>query len=466
MRRALLLLAPVLLSAQSTVTVQQVQTTAARAFAPAVVKSLPHQDTWDLEITNLREQMVRGFGGCFNELGWEALKTLDPEARNSVLKAFYSSEGCAFNLARMPVGANDYAVDWYSLNETKGDFAMAHFNLERDRQRLIPFIKAAQAVQPGLEVWASPWCPPSWMKNNDSYACQSGPVNDLKPEMQGTEMRTQFRMEAPYLNAYADYMVRFVKAYAQEGIAIRALHVQNEFNSCQVFPSCVWDPKDLGTFIGQHLGPAFKKAGLDTDIWLGTVERPFLARVQAVLENPEARSYVKGISFQWAGKDGIRTIHRVYPGMRLMQSESECGDGSNDWKAGEYTFGLMKHYFENGVDAYMYWNLVLNETGASRWGWVQNALVTVNQATHAVRYNPEFQVMKHFAHFVKPGAHKLATTGQDQEALAFENPDGTVILVLRNASDASRKLKVHALGQDLEVGLEARSFSTVRVKKN
>ena len=111
----------------------------------------------------------------------------------------------------MPIGANDYSVDWYSLNETKGDFEMRNFNINRDKQRLIPYIKAAQKYRPDLKVWASPWSPPSWLKVNNHYACTADArVNDLPKEGQGIEMATQFRMEPEYLKAYAIYFRKFI----------------------------------------------------------------------------------------------------------------------------------------------------------------------------------------------------------------------------------------------------------------
>ena len=50
---------------------------------------------------------------------------------------------------------------------------------------------------------------------------------------------------------------KFINAYSDLGINIYAVHVQNEPNSCQNFPSCIWTPTSLSTFIGDYLGPRF-----------------------------------------------------------------------------------------------------------------------------------------------------------------------------------------------------------------
>jgi glucosylceramidase len=402
------------------------------------------------------QQLIEGFGGCFNELGWEALNYLSPEDQEEIFRALFDAvNGCKFNICRMPIGANDYALDWYSHNETKDDFEMEHFSIERDRQRLIPYIKEAKTYNPGLKMWASPWCPPAWMKTNNHYACRPGRVNDLTEEGRGKEMQTQFRMDDKYLTAYALYFSKFIQEYQKEGINIYAVHVQNEPNSCQGFPSCIWTPSDLATFIGGYLGPQFKKNKLDVEIWLGTIERPQIERVDTILNHPEAKKYIKGVGFQWAGKD----VNKKYPDYKLMQTETVCGNGSNEWKAAENTFELLKHYFNNGANSYMYWNMVLNETGKSQWGWKQNSMITIDSNTKQVTYNPEFYLMKHFSYFIKPGAYKLETS--DDNCLAFKNPDSIIIIYYNSGEKTEKDFVIDNI--QLSAELSERSFNTFKI---
>ncbi|WLT30906.1 glycoside hydrolase family 30 beta sandwich domain-containing protein [Geothrix sp. PMB-07] len=427
---------------------------------------LPPQPSFQLEVTDIEEQTIRGWGGCFNELGWAAMEALPEGKRAEVLASLYGPTGLRFTLGRVPVGANDYSADWYSHDETKEDFELKHFSIQRDRLRLLPYLKSAKTLEPSLTLWASPWCPPSWMKTNNHYACKPSPqFNDLKPEGRGGEMRTQFRMEPPYLKCYAAYLARFVRAYEAEGLPIKALHVQNEFNSCQVFPSCVWEPKDLATFIGGYLGPRFEMEALPTEIWLGTVERPHFERIRTIIEDPATKHILRGVGFQWAGKDGIALVHRQYPKLPLVQTETECGEGANSWTDAEYTFRLIRHYLGHGAEAHMAWNMVLEKGGVSRWGWVQNALITIDKAAGTVTWNPEYHLFRHFSAFVLPGARRLATTGEDREVLAFRNADGGTVMVLGNTSDEARSLKARVKGRDLALVLPAHSFSTLVLPK-
>ncbi len=412
-----------------------------------------------------KEQIVNGFGACFNELGWTALSVLDDARRESILKDLFDpSAGLKLNICRMPIGANDYSRDYYSLNDTQGDFEMKNFNIERDKQMLIPYIKAAMKYRPDLQVWGSPWCPPSWMKTNGHYACRPTATNGLSRDKMGRENLTQFIMEEPYLKAYALYFTKYVQAYRNEGINITGVHVQNEMNSCQNFPSCIWTANDLGLFIGKYLGPALSATVPDAEIWYGTVERPSVEKVDTILQDTVTSKYIDGISFQWAGKQAIAGVHTKYPEIKLMQSETECGNGTNDWKAAEYTFSLMKHYFENGVSVYSFWNSVLDETGKSQWGWKQNAMITVNSTSKEIVYNPEFYLLKHFSFFIKPGAYKIKTEGNNSELLAFRNPDKSIVVIIGNSKDSKYDASVRIGNEILQASLEPHSFNTFIVK--
>ena len=406
-------------------------------------------------------QEIDGFGGCFNELGWTALQILDDFARTAVIKSLFDpEEGMQFAICRMPIGANDYAQSWYSLDDSAGDFAMEHFSIARDSQALILYIRAALAYNRDMKIWGSPWCPPAWMKVNNHYACHPDAVNDLKTAGAGREGSTQFIMEDRYLKAYALYFVKYVETYRKAGIPVYAVHVQNEPHSCQNFPSCIWTAGDLNRFIGKYLGPAFKQAGLDAEIWYGTIERPSIENIDTVMTDPASSGFVKGLGFQWGGKHAIPLAHAKYPDLKLMQTESECGDGSNDWKAAEYTWSLVKHYLNNGAGSYMYWNMILDETGKSHWGWKQNSLITVNSETRTVIYNPEYYLIRHLSCFIRPGAQRIETSGEFDDVLAFENPGGEMVVVAANTGDEARNLEIVAGERSVKVSLLSNTFHT------
>ncbi len=416
--------------------------------------------------TDNPRQSVEGFGACFNELGWTSLATINPEDRDAIFhELFAPGIGANFTLCRMPIGANDISRQWYSYDETPDDFALEHFSIANDLETLVPFIKSALKHQPALKLWASPWSPPTWMKYNKHYAAampppgQHGVTNGLKPDQVGKEGTDMFIQQEPYFRAYASYFGRFVDEYQKQGIGVSMVMPQNEFNSAQVFPSCTWTPEGLARFIG-YLGPEMEKRGVE--IFFGTLERPKSELAEVSLRDPLASKYIKGVGLQWAGKGAIRDIHRAHPNLRLYQSEQECGFGENDWRYCRYTWSLMKHFFGNGVSAYLYWNMLMPKNQLSTWGWPQNSLVTVDTATQTFVYNYEYYLMKHLSHFVRPGATYLETVSHKgyENQLAFANPDGSIVIIVHNDQCEEMTVRLGIGNRMIAPTLPANSFST------
>jgi glucosylceramidase len=399
-----------------------------------------------LRLDGRRFQTMMGFGGCFNELGWRALQWLPEQQRQIVMREMFDAEGCAFNMGRVPMGANDFALNWYSANETDGDFAMKHFSLERDHKAVIPFAKAAMQYQPGLEIFASPWSPPTWMKYPPVYNYG------------------KLRWEKDVLEAYALYFVRFVQGYREAGLNVRQVHVQNEPDSNQKFPSCCWTGAELRDFIRDHLGPRFKAEGLDCEIWLGTIERAdFDAWVNVALSDPAARAFISGVGFQWAGQGAVQRTYDSYPELPILQTESECGDGQNSWAHAHHVFGLIRHYIANGAAGYLYWNLLLQPGGESTWGWPQNSLYTVTPDGQLKR-NPELFVMRHASSTVTAGSVRLGISGPlAGDALAFSRPDGATVILVANPLEQERTLELETPHGFVSAKLEPRSFNSLTI---
>jgi glucosylceramidase len=401
----------------------------------------------DLALDGARHQTWEGWGGCFNELGSDALALLPAEARAEIMHGLFHPQGeLGLTIGRVPMGANDYSRSWYSLDEEDGDFALQHFSIERDRGCLIPYIQEAERLAgKRLSLFASPWSPPTWMKRPRAMNY-------------GTLV-----WEPRYLDCYARYFLNFVREYRAAGLCIDQVHVQNEPNSDQKFPSCLWSGAQFRDFIRDHLGPVFRAAGEATEIWAGTIEREgYHAWAAPILDDPDCRARISGMGFQWAGKGLVRRVHEAWPELRLWQTENECGDGSNSWEHARHVADLIHHYVSSGVSAYNYWNMVLEPEGRSTWGWKQNALVTVDPQTRMAVKNPEWHVFRHARLAADPGAVRLGLRGSlNACTLAFANPDGSTGLFLNNPGPARRV--VIDIGRDrLSVDLPAAGFATVR----
>jgi glucosylceramidase len=386
------------------------------------------------------KQAISGFGGCFNELGMVSLERLSDGDRARVLDGLFGPDGANFTFCRLPMGASDFATRWYSYDETEGDLSLERFSIDGDRRYLLPYVEAARQRQPQMRFFSSPWSPPTWMKFPAVYN------------------HGRLRMEAPILEAYALYFLKYLRAYEAEGITVEQVHLQNEPFADQKFPSCLWTADQFIVFIRDYLGPLFERERVKTEIWLGTLNGPEIMKfsptgpivldpyhqyVEKVLLEPGARRHLKGVGYQWAGRQNIARTHLSFSELGLMQTENECGDGRNTWDYAFYVFTLIQHYLSAGANAYIYWNMVLQRGGVSTWGWPQNSLVTVSADGAAWEFSPEFYVMKHLSRYVVPGAVRLDLTGVwASSSLAFRNPDGSVVVVAANFQDYSRDLAV------------------------
>ena len=105
-----------------------------------------------------------------------------------------------------------------------------------------------------------------------------------------------------------------------------------------------------------------------------------------------------------------------------------------------------------------------DETGKRQLGWKQNSMISINKGTGQVTYNPEFYLIKHFSHFVRPKSHKLKTSGNFENILAFQNEDGSIIVVTANMDETDQVLKIEFENQIFSPVLKAKSFNTFRVK--
>jgi hypothetical protein len=271
---------------------------------------------------------MEGFGGCFNEKGWDALSVLTESARAEVMEAMFGHDGLRWNINRMPVGSSDFADSYYSLDDTIDDFSIAHLNLTRDNTKLLPFIQAAMKINPNLRTWGSPWSGPTWMKDSRPQMPKNEGCGSLSPE---PKMRAAYALCEPpdplrrrslllplpwhrtitrrarsiltmllLCLVLAPDLAKAVKAYRAAGLKFEHLAIQNEPNqgdpwngkSCRdSYPKMHWTGDQLHTFLRDHLGPTFESEGLSDTVGLFLATFPvndYVGYVEPALTDPEA----------------------------------------------------------------------------------------------------------------------------------------------------------------------------------
>jgi glucosylceramidase len=401
---------------------------------------------------NTKYQRWDGFGGCFNEMGWDALSVVSAEIPRAIKLLFDAKDGANFVYGRLPLGASDYATSWYTLDDTEGDFAMAKFSIDRDKQKLIPFIKAALQTKPDLHLWASPWVVPSWMMDS----------------------ARNMKSDAQTLGAHALYMARFVEEYAKEGLKIEAIHPQNEPGYARVH----WTQAQLIDFIKTYLGPTFAQRNLATEIWCGAMSKdPEDTNIaKAAANDAAAMMYIKGFGVQWNLQGVVATLSAKGP---VMQTEHRCGNynfegpywdrsrydankAQNDHLYGEESWQLIRDWIVSGVNSYSAWNMVLDSVGKSLDNWPQNALLVVDRSAKTLTATAAYFAFRHYSHYILPGATRIGVNGS-KDALAFKNLDGSVITELYNGEPAAKKTTVGIGGALYQVDVPAHGWATLRV---
>ena len=439
---------------------------------------------------NEQGQVFKAWGTCFNELDLDALEKLKPEDQEEVMRRIFAPEGdLKFTRGRLTMNANDYSRAWYSCDTVAGDFQLKYFNIEHDKQNVIRLIKKAQKFQPQMTFWVSPWSPPAWMKINQDYPVLSsqwnkqtkekdyllfdgGQVDETEINDQGLQkdrifpkrLATQnyFIQEPRYLQAYADMFCKFIDLYAAENIPINMVMYQNEAYSYTPYPGCAWTAEGTLRFNRDYLIPTMKKKHPEVEVSIGTLNTNRLNYVEKFIDG--LKDQVKAIGLQWEGRDIIESLRQRYPDLHLISTESECGNGSMDWRAGEHTFHLLADYFGKGCDEYFIWNFILCDQGQSAWGWKQNALVQVNSADLSFRLTPEFYAVKHFSNLVPPGSRMQGYVPREQTSgipvIVFQRPDNKYVVIASNQTDVRRTVTVQLGRKYLNMTLQSHSFHT------
>ena len=457
----------------------------------------------------------KAWGTCFNELDLDALELLKPEEGEEVMRRLFAPDGdLKFTRGRLTMNANDYSRAWYSCDTVAGDFQLKYFNIEHDKANVIRLIKKAQKYQPQMTFWVSPWSPPAWMKINQDYPVASSQWNNQPKEKDyllfddgGTqdpnemqflgETRGKFPrklasqnymiQDPRYLQCYANMFCKFIDLYAEENIPIDMVMYQNEAYSYTPYPGCAWTAEGTIKFNKEYLAPTLKRQKPDVKLYLGTFNTNRNDYVRKIVDG--AKDCVEGLGFQWEGRENLDDMRERYPGLHLISSESECGNGQMNWRAGEHTFHLLADYIGRGCDEYYIWNFILCDQGRSPWGWKQNALIQVNKLTskqvdkvneqsnnsstrqlvnsstdYTHRYTPEFYAVKHFSHLVTPGSRMQGYAPREKTqglpVIVFLRPDGKYVVIAGNQTDEARTATVCIGKKYLNMTLPAHSMHT------
>ncbi len=404
-------------------------------------------------------QTMEGIGGAFNEIGGEALMSLPEDKRNELMHNLFSDDFAALSYCRTAIGASDFGIDAYSYSEVEGDYVMKNFSIERDLSTVIPYIRLAYKNNPSLKLFASPWSPPGWMK--ESGFMDKGKEDKDKCKLIG---------DPKIYQAYALYFSKYIQAYAEEGIQVNRLMIQNEQDAITKYPSNYMSAAEMGSFVTNYLRPQFKEDKISTEIWAGTFRTAQKLDLLEFASKPEWIESVNGVGIQYTSSEHIMNLKMLQPELKLFHTEGHCHNGQNNVKQAFDRFDEMIRYVNYGVPNYCYWNMILNETKKSGWDWPQNSLINIDRENKTVTYNPDYAVMCLFGKFIRPGMKRIASVFHHYgsgRTMTFIDSEKNITVFLKNEEDQPLSFDLKIIeGQFNLVVIPAHSLAVVRIKSD
>lgn len=399
-------------------------------------------------------QEIEGFGAALTGSSANVINGMAPAQKDALIKDLFSpSEGIGLSYLRLTIGASDFSVNTFSYNDLPQgttDAGLAGFSIAQDETDVIPVMQSILGYSPHIKIMGSPWSAPAWMKTSGSMNGGS-----LKPE---------------WFDAYGNYFVKYINAYAAHGITIDAITPQNEpLHEISTYPTMYMTALDQADFIKNSLGPKFQSAGINTKIiaYDHNFDKPEYP--MAVLGDAAAAQYVDGSAFHAYGGDvsAMNQVHAAFPNKNLYFTEVSGGQWSPDfasnlkWSIGNIFIGTTRNWSKN----VLLWNLALNSNyGPTNGGCMDcRGVVTVN-SSGAVTKNVEYYALAHFTKFIKPGAKRVNSTDFDNtqglKNVAFINTDGSKVLVVLNESDTVKKFAVKVNDKKIVYSLESTAVAT------
>ena len=401
-------------------------------------------------------QSIHGFGGAFTESAASVFMQLPDDKQQELLKLYFDKKnGNAYNYCRVHIGSNDFSLGEYT-HIAENDNELTTFSIERDKQYMIPMIKAAQKYGK-ITLFASPWSPPAFMKNTGNRLLGG----KLKKECYGM---------------WTEYVAKFIEAYRKEGIDISAVTIQNEAEAAMTWESCEYTPQEECALIKSGFGERMRKLGVKVYVWDHNKERLF-DRARTVYEDSEAAQYVSGAACHWYTGDHFEQLDmlkRKYPDKDIIFSEGCCA-ASHEGTATEEGLSFAERYaheiigdFKNGLNAFCDWNLVLdikNGPTHNREGRKLYCDAPIIADTKLGEFTRElsYYYIGHFSHFVKQGAVRIASSSYSDyiEHVAFENPEGEIVVILLNRTDREQKSNILCRGRKAEYTCPPHSITTM-----
>ncbi|WP_406409051.1 ricin-type beta-trefoil lectin domain protein [Streptomyces halstedii] len=405
---------------------------------------------------NTRYQTFTGGGASFTDTAAWLMKgsgALGQETRDATMRKLFSpTEGIGLSFVRNPMGGSDLARFGYTYDDLPAgqtDPGLTKFSIAHDLQDVLPLTKQAKQLNPALTTVASPWTAPAWMK--DSGRLDGG------------------WLKAEHYGAYADYFVKYLQAWRDQGVPVDYVTAQNEPTCCSGYPSMSWNGSGLAYFTKSELLPKLRSAGLPTKVlahdWNWDTYDAYAAET---VDDPAVRDHPNFGGIAWHGYGGDiakqTSVHDRYPQLDAFQTEHSGGT----WIADQQREDMLNiiDYTRNWAKSVTKWSLAVDQNRGPHNGGCGtcDGLITVHNGDgrHGqVDYTIEYYTMGHLTKYVRPGASRIASTASSTVPnVAWRNPDGSKALIAYNGSSSAQQVTVNWGGQKFAYSLPGRTSAT------
>lgn len=397
----------------------------------------------EANLINLHPEMTfdrfEGFGAALTEASAASWMKLGDSNKEELVRAYFSSEdGIGYTFGRLSIHSCDFSISPYSYVE-EGDMTLDSFDISREENAVIPFVKASAKVADNLKILASPWSPPPYMKDNGEW--QGG---YLKPE---------------FYQLWAEYIHKYITEMGKRGVDIWGVTTQNETRHHQLWESCVFTPEQEAEFVKSALGPTLKDTDAKIFVYDHCKERIF-ERCLKYYSDPELKNYIAGIACHWYSGDHFGEIElckKAFPDKGVIMSEGctfsmEKGMYKSDaWQQSKkYAHDIIGN-LNAGLTSFIDWNITLDEkNGPFHWREGRSycdAGIFSDTENDKLVYTPNYYVIGQFSKFIQPGAVRIGLSSYTTslETTAFMNTDGSIAAVIYNPDNYEKEyiLRIH-----------------------
>lgn len=399
--------------------------------------------------TSQTYQSVDGFGYALTDGSAMLIYRLPVTERTALLDNLFKTDSTSIGVSylRLTMGASDMSSNVFSYDDMPAgqtDTTLNYFSLGPDKYNVVPLLKEIIAIDPKIQLIATPWSAPVWMKTNGSSIGGS-----LQPK---------------YYGVYAQYFVKYIQAMKANGININAITPQNEPLNGGNNPSMVMTASEEDTFVKDYLGPAFKAAGLDTKIIIYDHNCDDPQYPLSILADSVARKYIAGSAFHlYAGSiTALSQVHNAYPNKNVYFTEQYTSSNSNfstdlDWHLKNLIIGAMRNWSKNVLE----WNLASDPSyGPHTPGGCSTCMGALTIGS-TIKRNVSYYIIASASKFVRPGSVRIGSNiiGNLQN-VAFKAPDGKKVLIVLNDGSTSQKFDIEFNGKRVTTSLDAGSVGT------